>query len=190
MNLECMDEERRAAGGGLQAEEASAMARRMVQVYADFATDIAAMPVVVGATLCYATIVVFGVAMGNSCVLGCYILTVSLYMPLKGPMSSSASCGGYRKYKSHCKVIFVGPVYACVAGFSAELICRTLSVDATSVTHKCGFVLLGRKSRLESFAGANTTFTIEAMMGDRRALQVCPMFGGTTKPHFAPVGMQ
>ncbi len=31
----------------------------------------------------------------------------------------------------------------------------------------------GRKSRLESFAGANLTLTIEAMMGDRRALQVC-----------------
>ena len=30
----------------------------------------------------------------------------------------------------------------------------------------------GRKSRIESFAGANVTFTIEAMMGDRRALQV------------------
>ncbi|KAK9843430.1 hypothetical protein WJX81_002046 [Elliptochloris bilobata] len=58
------------------AEEAAAMARRMVQVYADFATDVAAMPVVVG-----------------------------------------------------------------------------------------------RKSRLESFAGANKTLTIEAMMGDRRALQ-------------------
>ena len=32
--------------------------------------------------------------------------------------------------------------------------------------------LPGRKSRLESFAGANKTLTIEAMMGDRRALQV------------------
>lgn len=32
-------------------------------------------------------------------------------------------------------------------------------------------VVAGRKSRLESFAGANVTFTIEAMMGDRRALQ-------------------
>ena len=31
----------------------------------------------------------------------------------------------------------------------------------------------GRKSRIESFAGANITYTIEAMMGDRRALQVC-----------------
>lgn len=35
-------------------------------------------------------------------------------------------------------------------------------------------VLVGRKSRLESFAGANSTYTIEAMMGDRRALQVTP----------------
>ena len=33
----------------MQAEEAAAMARRMVQVYADFATNMAAMPVVVGA---------------------------------------------------------------------------------------------------------------------------------------------
>ena len=31
----------------------------------------------------------------------------------------------------------------------------------------------GRKSQIESFAGANITYTIEAMMGDRRALQVC-----------------
>ena len=33
-------------------------------------------------------------------------------------------------------------------------------------------VIAGRKSRVETFAGANTTYTIEAMMGDRRALQV------------------
>jgi len=32
-------------------------------------------------------------------------------------------------------------------------------------------VIPGRKSRIESFAGANCTYTIEAMMGDRRALQ-------------------
>mmetsp|Transcript_26702 Transcript_26702/g.58223 ORF Transcript_26702/g.58223 Transcript_26702/m.58223 type:complete len:570 (+) Transcript_26702:100-1809(+) len=32
-------------------------------------------------------------------------------------------------------------------------------------------VVAGRKSRIESFAGANCTYTIEAMMGDRRALQ-------------------
>lgn len=32
-------------------------------------------------------------------------------------------------------------------------------------------VVSGRKSRRESFAGANCTYTIEAMMGDRRALQ-------------------
>ena len=32
-------------------------------------------------------------------------------------------------------------------------------------------VVAGRKSRLESFAGAQCTYTIEAMMGDRRALQ-------------------
>ena len=32
-------------------------------------------------------------------------------------------------------------------------------------------VVAGRKSRLESFAGANVTYTIEAMMGDKKALQ-------------------
>jgi hypothetical protein len=32
-------------------------------------------------------------------------------------------------------------------------------------------VVVGRKSKLESFAGANVTYTIEAMMGDRKALQ-------------------
>ena len=30
---------------------------------------------------------------------------------------------------------------------------------------------MGRKSSVERFAGANATYTIEAMMGDRRALQ-------------------
>lgn len=33
-------------------------------------------------------------------------------------------------------------------------------------------VIAGRKSRIESFAGANITYTIEGMMGDCRALQV------------------
>ena len=33
-------------------------------------------------------------------------------------------------------------------------------------------VVAGRKSKLESFAGADRTYTIEAMMGDRKALQV------------------
>ena len=32
-------------------------------------------------------------------------------------------------------------------------------------------VVAGAKSRIESFAGANVTYTIEAMMGDKRALQ-------------------
>ena len=32
-------------------------------------------------------------------------------------------------------------------------------------------VVAGRKSRIESFAGADCTYTIEAMMGDKRALQ-------------------
>jgi prolyl-tRNA synthetase len=38
-------------------------------------------------------------------------------------------------------------------------------------------VVVGRKSKLESFAGANVTYTIEAMMGDKKALQVsCGVF--------------
>ncbi|CAF2378947.1 unnamed protein product [Brassica napus] len=32
-------------------------------------------------------------------------------------------------------------------------------------------VIAGRKSKMETFAGADTTYTIEAMMGDRKALQ-------------------
>ncbi len=32
-------------------------------------------------------------------------------------------------------------------------------------------VVVGRKSRVETFAGAKTTYTIEAMMGDKKALQ-------------------
>ena len=32
-------------------------------------------------------------------------------------------------------------------------------------------VIVGRKSRLETFAGAIHTYTIEAMMGDKKALQ-------------------
>uniref|UniRef100_A0A2P2L0D0 Prolyl-tRNA synthetase n=1 Tax=Rhizophora mucronata TaxID=61149 RepID=A0A2P2L0D0_RHIMU len=32
-------------------------------------------------------------------------------------------------------------------------------------------VIAGRKSKVETFAGADQTYTIEAMMGDRKALQ-------------------
>lgn len=32
-------------------------------------------------------------------------------------------------------------------------------------------VIVGRKSKVETFAGADKTYTIEAMMGDRKALQ-------------------
>lgn len=32
-------------------------------------------------------------------------------------------------------------------------------------------VIPGRKSRVETFAGADRTYTIEAMMGDKKALQ-------------------
>ena len=41
-------------------------------------------------------------------------------------------------------------------------------------------VLVGRKSRLESFAGADCTYTIEAMMGDKRALQVMSLPASST----------
>jgi prolyl-tRNA synthetase len=40
-------------------------------------------------------------------------------------------------------------------------------------------VIAGRKSKLESFAGANCTYTMEAMMRDRRALQVRRCMHGT-----------
>lgn len=33
-------------------------------------------------------------------------------------------------------------------------------------------VIVGKKSKIESFAGANATYTIEAMMKDKKALQV------------------
>ena len=32
-------------------------------------------------------------------------------------------------------------------------------------------IIAGRKSKVETFAGASKTYTIEAMMGDRKALQ-------------------
>ena len=44
-------------------------------------------------------------------------------------------------------------------------------------------VVAGRKSRVETFAGANTTYTIEAMMGDRRALQVLLPLGPAPSAH-------
>ncbi|GBF87895.1 prolyl-tRNA synthetase [Raphidocelis subcapitata] len=40
-----------------------------------------------------------------------------------------------------------------------------------AVTQAAIPVIPGRKSSIESFAGANTTYTIEAMMGDKKALQ-------------------
>eukprot|EP00879_Flechtneria_rotunda_P011387 GHRR01011894.1.p1 GENE.GHRR01011894.1~~GHRR01011894.1.p1 ORF type:complete len:417 (+),score=182.75 GHRR01011894.1:350-1600(+) len=40
-----------------------------------------------------------------------------------------------------------------------------------AVTQTAMPVVAGRKSKIESFAGANVTYTIEAMMGDKRALQ-------------------
>lgn len=101
----------------MQAEEAEAMARRMVQVYADFATDVAAMPVVVGVPT-----------------------TPSACKP-PADMGALATRGCGR-------------------------------VPGGQTREACVLWLPGRKSRLESFAGANKTLTIEAMMGDRRALQV------------------
>ena len=51
-------------------------------------------------------------------------------------------------------------------------------------------VVAGRKSRTESFAGANCTYTIEAMMGDRRALQVgvCAANPASLIRHCIPCG--
>lgn len=50
---------------------------------------------------------------------------------------------------------------------------RMLEVYAAFTRDKGAMpVVPGRKSRIESFAGANVTYTIEAMMRDRRALQV------------------
>ncbi|KAJ7296399.1 hypothetical protein O6H91_Y126200 [Diphasiastrum complanatum] len=43
---------------------------------------------------------------------------------------------------------------------------RTFAVDQAAIP-----VVVGRKSKLETFAGAVHTYTIEAMMGDRKALQ-------------------
>lgn len=37
-------------------------------------------------------------------------------------------------------------------------------------------VVRGRKSKIESFAGANVTYTIEAMMRDKKALQVSQIY--------------
>jgi prolyl-tRNA synthetase len=50
---------------------------------------------------------------------------------------------------------------------SAEQVYEDFAVNVAAMP-----VVAGRKSRIESFAGANCTYTIEAMMGDRRALQV------------------
>jgi prolyl-tRNA synthetase len=47
-------------------------------------------------------------------------------------------------------------------------------------------VIAGRKSRIESFAGANCTYTIEGMMGDRRALQASAGLWGRPKSRPAP----
>ena len=93
------------------------MARRMVQVYADFATDVAAMPVVVGVP--------------------------------PNPF-----------HASHLQT------------WAPQLCGHGLASRAGRFTRRVCMWWSGRKSRLESFAGANKTLTIEAMMGDRRALQV------------------
>jgi len=46
-------------------------------------------------------------------------------------------------------------------------------------------VIAGRKSKIESFAGANITYTIEAMMGDKRALQVLHLLLGFCMMHLS-----
>lgn len=58
---------------------------------------------------------------------------------------------------------------------AAEEAARMLQVYAAFARDKGAMpVIPGRKSRIESFAGANVTYTIEAMMRDRRALQARP----------------
>lgn len=55
---------------------------------------------------------------------------------------------------------------------AAEEVMRMLDVYAVHATEECAVpVIKGRKSRSERFAGADSTFSIEAMMGDKKALQ-------------------
>lgn len=55
---------------------------------------------------------------------------------------------------------------------ASEEALRMLEVYAAFARNKGAMpVIPGRKSRIESFAGANVTYTIEGMMRDRRALQ-------------------
>ncbi len=55
---------------------------------------------------------------------------------------------------------------------SAAEVMRMLDVYADHAREECAIpVLKGRKSASERFAGADSTFAIEAMMGDKRALQ-------------------
>ncbi len=64
---------------------------------------------------------------------------------------------------------FLLPVQAEEAAAMARQMVEVYAEFATNAAAMP--VIVGRKSRIESFAGANVTFTIEAMMGDRRALQ-------------------
>ena len=61
------------------------------------------------------------------------------------------------------------------AGEATEEASKMLDVYAEFARGQAAMpVIQGRKSSIESFAGAKATFTIEAMMRDRRALQVRP----------------
>jgi len=53
----------------------------------------------------------------------------------------------------------------------AEALAMIRMYEEFAVSQAAMPVVAGRKSKIESFAGANITYTIEAMMGDKRALQ-------------------
>ena len=165
---------RHAADGleAAQAEEASAMARRMVQVYADFATDVAAMPVLVGARpvhkraacvalahiLCH---IMWGWCLGGgSRVSGC-----------ASPCARVPALAAYPLSAAHWPQGVAAPRPRSVPQPRSLPACVTVHGPRCGAAGQPGWGCAGRKSRLESFAGANLTLTIEAMMGDRKALQ-------------------
>lgn len=131
-----MDEERRVAGGGLQAEEASAMARRMVQVYADFATDVAAMPVVVGASPLFCSDCLSR-GRRERFLRGGVLHSGSIPMyATEGTLVCVFLC--VLRWFDMLKLILLLQYYSwpyictCDAGSTAKNICKTRSVDDTS----------------------------------------------------------
>lgn len=75
--------------------------------------------------------------------------------------------------KSHTIPLFEGSLHDIQAEEAREEALRMLDVYVNCARNLLAMpVVPGRKSNIESFAGANVTFTIEAMMGDMKALQV------------------